>query len=306
MKMPASPRSVLLFILCSSLPAFSQMIEVPATKSTSSANKAEGLDYTENSSFASDKSLSGVFQLPEIRKTSADLSETVTVFVNQDALTLGDRHYSVRTVDNVLDLSVLKETSAYRNASKIKIKVSSAQADGIEDGLAEISAAYKKPAQKTDDADCDSVAMSVEHRIRMDSSEVLQIVESEISANANCACEIVKTAIEASGADEALVADITEVAVTAAPGSMRMISQCAIAAMPEALPAVQAVLAKLDPNRGDSTHSAKDAKSGKDAVAAAISPPQAPPNPLNTPPISIPPTTPPPTYPPPEVTNPNP
>lgn len=308
MKMPATPSSALLLILCGALPVSAQLIEVPSANQGFNGNKVESLDSTEKPSFASDKSLSGVYQLPTVEKTSGDLSEGSPVYVSQDALTLSPRRTAIRKVENVLDLSVLREPSAYRNATKVKLKVSDAQASGIHAGLAEISAAYQKTGERVDSVSCSSVAMSVGHRVQIDPSNVLEIVESEISANASCACEIVKTAIKASGADSALVADITEVAITSAPESMRMISQCAIAAMPEALAEVQAVLARLDPNRGDSTYSAKDSKSGKDAKAAVLSeiaPPKTP-NPLDLPPIFIPPIVPPPYFPPPGVTDPNP
>jgi len=285
-KIPFFSYSALLALLCSAVSASAQSIEAPLKNSNNSTKKTDGIDYAESSSFASDKSLSGLFQLPEIKKSSADLSEVNPVYVSQDAMTLDDRRHSTRKLENVLDLAVLKETSAYRNANKVKLKVSSEEASGIQSGLAELFAAYRKPNGrkpngKSQATDCESVTMSVAHRIKVDTSEVLSIIDSEVSANPSCACEIVKEAIDASGADIALVADITEVAITAAPESMRMISQCAIAAMPEALSAIQAVLAKLDPNRGDSSHSAKDAKSGKDAVASVISPPEPPANPLN-------------------------
>ncbi len=302
MKMPATPRWALLLFLCGALPASAQLMEVPASEISASNNKVVGLDSADSPSFASDKSLSGVYQLPTVRKSEGDLYENAPVFVSQDALTLSTRRSANRKTESVLDLSALREPSAYRNASLIKIKVSDSQASGIQAGLAEISAAYNEPGKATSAADCESVTLSVSHRIQIDPSKVLEIVESEIAANANCACEIVKISIKASGADESLVGDITEVAITAAPQSMRLISQCAIAAMPEALPAVQAVLAKLDPNRGDSSYSAKDSKSGKDAVAAIVSPPVAPPNPLDLPPLVFPP----PYIPPPEVTDPNP
>ncbi len=308
MKLPASPGSALLYILCGIVPASAQLIEVPIANISTSANKVDGL-YAEDPSFASDKALSGTYQLPNVQKASGDLSESAPVFVNQDALTLSTRRSTVRSVENVLDLSVLREPSAYRNATRVKLKVSDAQASGIHAGLAEISAAYQKPGERVDSADCGSVSMSVGHRVQIDPSLVLEIVESEVSANANCACEIVKSAIKASGAEVALVADITEVAITSAPEHMRMISQCAIAAMPEALSAVQSVLARLDPNRGDSSYSAKDSKSGKDAkaaIASAVEPPTTPPNPLDAPPPFFPPIVPPPYFPPPEVTNPNP
>ena len=299
MKSQAPPRLAASIILLSAVSASAQLIKPPATSSYDE-NKAAGLESFETSSFAADRFLSGTYQLPVIQKSEADLSETAPVFVSQDALTLSPRHRSERNVESVLDLSILQETSAYRTADRIKLKVSDEQASGIQAGLAQISAAYQQPAQPSNSADCPSVAMSVEQRIKIDPSRVLEIVESEVAANPNCACEIVKISINASGADESLVGDITEVAITSAPESMRMISQCAIAAMPDSLTAVQAVLAKLDPNSGGSTYSSK---SGKDAKAAIVTPPVEPPNPLDLPP-PFPPLPPPP--PPPVITDPNP
>jgi hypothetical protein len=289
------------------------MIEVPTGESTTGDQRSTGLDYSKNSSFVSDHSIGGIYLLPEVSKTDSQLPAPSQVFVSQDSLTLNESRSSSTALGSVLDLSVLNKTSIYREANRIKAKVSSSQAENLKNGLAEITAAYQKPAQKFDNPDCDSIAMSVRHRIRVDTSKVLEIVESEVSANPGCACEIVKVAIKESGADVALVADITEVAITSSPESMRMISQCAIAAMPEALAAVQAVLAKLDQNSGDSNYSAKDSKSGKDAksgkdgdVRTQITPPEKPADPLDLPPVFFPPIPPPPVYPPPPVTNPNP
>lgn len=284
--------------------ANAQVIEMPQ----SPGRKVDGFGTADRSSFAADQYLSGVYQLPEVHKSRTDLPEAAPVFLKQDPHTLADNQSTARRVEDVLDLSVLREVSAYRHADRIKIKVSDAQALGIQSGLAELAATYRQPGQPSDSADCLSVALSVEQRIKLDPSQVLSIVESEIAANQNCACEIVKTAIKVSGADEALVGDITEVAITAAPQAMRMISQCAIAAMPEALASVQAVLAKLDPNSGD-TSSAKSAKSGKDAKAAIaekVTPPEEPPNPLDLPIPIYPPLPPPPLLPPPLVTDPDP
>ncbi|QTN33572.1 hypothetical protein HZ994_15050 [Akkermansiaceae bacterium] len=271
----------------------------------SGGNKPTDLGFNTKAPFAADRLLSGAHEVPVVTKSAAEPSDAAPVFVSQDALTLGARRSVTHNVESILDLSVLRETSAYRSADRIKIKVSDEEASGIQAGLAQLSAAYQKPGQ--DSADCGSVSLSVEQRVKMDSSKVLEIIESEISANPNCACEIVKIAIKASGADESLVGDITEVAITAAPESMRMISQCAIAAMPDALASVQAVIARLDPNSGDSSASSKSAKSGKDAkaaIASVLTPPVEPPNPLDLPTPPFLPLPPPPL--PPLVTNPNP
>jgi hypothetical protein len=47
------------------------------------------------------------------------------------------------------------------------------------------------------------------------------------------------------------VGQIVSAAIEAAPEKMRIIAQCAIAVAPDALPEVQAVIAKLDPQAGD-------------------------------------------------------
>jgi len=107
-------------------------------------------------------------------------------------------------------------------------------------------------------------------------SKVLEIVSKEVSAAPACACEIVKAAIEGTQAKPETVAAIVEAAVIAAPEQMRLISQCAVAIAPDALAEVQAVLAKLDPNRGESASSAKGSKAPAGEVAAM-------PNPLDFP-----------------------
>jgi hypothetical protein len=128
--------------------------------------------------------------------------------------------------------------------------------------------------------DCVAHTQSVRNTITADPSKVLQIVSTEVSAAPDCACELVKAAIEGSKANAETVAAIVEAASIAAPEQMRLVSQCAVAVAPDALSAVQAVLAKLDPNLGESGSSAKDSKDAKGEVAAA----DAPFNPLDLPP----------------------
>lgn len=113
------------------------------------------------------------------------------------------------------------------------------------------------------EVDCLKLSVAVKHAVAASPTEVLQIVEKEVGANSSCACEIVKAAIEASKADAAQVASIVEVAGTIAPDQLRLVSQCAVAVAPDALVDVQAVTARLDPNKGDTGYSAKSAKSPK-------------------------------------------
>lgn len=115
--------------------------------------------------------------------------------------------------------------------------------------------------------DCVKLSVSVKHAVAAERSSVLEIVTEQINANPGCACEVVKAAIEGAQADPTLVAAIVEAAAVAAPDQMRLVAQCAIAVAPDALGKVQAVVAKLDPNKGEG---GKSSKSGKEpAVAAA-------------------------------------
>ncbi|RPJ34142.1 MAG: hypothetical protein EHM17_07675 [Verrucomicrobiaceae bacterium] len=127
--------------------------------------------------------------------------------------------------------------------------------------------------------DCGKLALSVKAAVAAEPSKVLEIVATEVSAAPDCACELVKAAIEGSDAEVVTVAAIVEAAITAAPDQMRLIAQCAIALAPDSLVEVQALLAKLDPNTGDSGDSAKSAKGEKAPIGEVA----AMPNPLDFP-----------------------
>jgi len=132
------------------------------------------------------------------------------------------------------------------------------------------------------EVDCLELSLTVKHTVAAEQSKVLEIVSAQVAAAPSCACEIVKAAIEGSAASADTVAAIVEAAAVAAPEQMRLVSQCAVAVAPDALAKVQAVLAKLDPNLGDSAASTKSAKDSKDAKAPA-SEVAAMPNPLDFP-----------------------
>ncbi len=123
-----------------------------------------------------------------------------------------------------------------------------------------------------DQADCLKLAVSVKHAVTAQPAEVLQIVEKEVAANPNCSCEVVKAAIESSKADTKMVAKIVETAASVAPDKMRLISQCAVAVAPDSLSAVQAVMSRLDPNKGESGYSSKGGKVSDVAVKPAWNP----------------------------------
>lgn len=293
---------VMAFLVISAItPLSAQNLERSAsTQPLASADGTSGATNFDNSANLADK-----YDIPEVEKAQGIPSSGQPVIAAQDLGTLDTRAIGDRNVESVIDLSVLSKVSPYRKvAVSASLRPYEISAESLQTGLALISAVYRESGKHEATPDCSKVALSVEQRIKLDVAKVLEIVEAEVSANPACSCEIVKTAIKASEADVPLVVSIVETAITASPENMRMISQCAIACMPEAVTEIQALLARLDPNSGDSdvysSKSSKDAKSAK--VASVVSPP--PPNPLNLPP-TYPPIIPPP-YNPPPVTNVNP
>lgn len=130
-------------------------------------------------------------------------------------------------------------------------------------------------------ADCLALSVAVKHAASTNQSAVLELVAKEVALSPDCACEIVKAAIEGSSADAKTVGAIVQAAATVAPEQMRLISQCAVATAPDSLAEVQAVIALLDPNLGEagSAKSAKSAKSGKEPAGEVA----AMPNPLDFP-----------------------
>ncbi len=247
-----------------------------------------------------DSILPGTYEVPATERAQGDLSDEAAVITAQDLITLEVKEDSSRKVDSVIDLGVLRNPSPFRklrtSAQGQPYQISE---NSLQTGLALISAVYRESGKSEPTSDCSAIALSVRQQIKLDPSQILELVEREVAANPGCACELVKSAITTSEANTDQVVAIAEVAIHAAPDSMRIISQCAIAAMPDSVAGVQALLAKLDPNAGESASSAKSAKSAK--VATIVAP--ALPNPLDRPP---PPLFPPPPIFPPDVTDVNP
>jgi hypothetical protein len=119
------------------------------------------------------------------------------------------------------------------------------------------------------ETDCIKISAMVKSSIEAAPEQTLAVVTQHIEASPSCSCEIIKASIQASNADVELVAMIVESAILAAPDQMRLIAECAIATAPDALGEIQSVLAKLDPNAGDS-YSAKSAKSAKSGKEEAV------------------------------------
>ena len=249
------------------------------------ANQLGNADPGQDRGFAAESSVASLVEVPALRKVRGEAVEQNPVFLAQSVANLDSQLPNSRNLETVIDLNLLREPSPF-----LKIPVSASGGPGvsgdvIKKGLAMISAVYRENGKSERVANCSSISLSVEQRIKLDTSKLLEIVESEVAANPSCICEVVKAAIKASDADVPTVVSIVQVAIVQAPESMRIAAQCAMAAVPESIDGVQALLTKLDPNGGDGGMSSKSAKSAKDAKGgvAAENPVAAIANPLDFP-----------------------
>jgi hypothetical protein len=89
--------------------------------------------------------------------------------------------------------------------------------------------------------ECAKIGREVREAVKKDAAEVLVIVEAALQKDEGCVCEIVKGAINASGADknEELLKQIVITALTAVEAEAATIAECAVAAAPESAAAVK-------------------------------------------------------------------
>ncbi len=281
MKTPVFPHMVALLSLSAIHPLTAQN-SVGTPHAFEIGLRADHFDGGSDSKFSTSVVPADRYEVPATEKAPGSLPDAKPVFAAQDALTLNPRTSAPQQVESVVDMNVLRNPSLYRKVAVSASQPETCEADtrSLQKGLAGISAVYRESGRREKSADSLAVSLSVEQQVKLDVAKVLEIVESEVTANPNLSCEIVKAAISASDADVPLVVSIVQTAINVAPDSMRMISQCAIASMPESITAVQALLAKIDPNSGDAqVYSSKSAKSAKSAKTATIV--AATPNPLD-------------------------
>lgn len=232
---------------------------------------------------ADSRQVSPLGHLPAIdRAQGLPVSEGALEYTDQDLITLESLARSGRKVESAVNLDVLRHPSAYRNvASGIAADGFEVPTGNLKQELAIISATYRESG--TPEKSCQYVSLSVGQRVKMERFQMLEIVEAEMLSNPSCSCEIVKAAIQASDANTDEVVSIVEISINAVPEMMRVVSQCAIAAAPESLGAVQALMARYDSNAGDPGYGAKSAKSAKSAKAPMDDEVAALPNPLDFP-----------------------
>ncbi|MGJ8672938.1 hypothetical protein [Rubritalea sp.] len=97
---------------------------------------------------------------------------------------------------------------------------------------------------------CPTVEETAKTEITKAPEDVLKLVSKLVAQNEACAGEVVKAAIIATDADEALVGQIVEAAATAAPKMASEIASYAFATAPDAKPAIVAALNKISAENG--------------------------------------------------------
>ena len=103
--------------------------------------------------------------------------------------------------------------------------------------------------------DCPAVGAAVETAVKADKSSVLAVVAAKIKETPDCACDVVKAAIRATGASNELTGQIVEAAVRVAPAQYKTIVECAVAVNSDAAAEIRAALQRV--------FGGKDGKSGK-------------------------------------------
>lgn len=200
-------------------------------------------------------------QVPEVKKAEGLPEEPAGELHNQDTATLDTKRLAEKTGQEIPEMDSLREKSVYDAVvTQGQLPISSVKGDRLDSDLQQVSAVYRKTGEK--EADCSLIALSVRQRVKKNPETVLQVVDAELRANPGCSCEIVKAAILETDMQVPTVVAIVKVAFQASPENMRLTAQCAIAACPEALSAIQELLAKYDKTSatGDSAKSAKSAK----------------------------------------------
>lgn len=219
-------------------------------------------------------------QVPEVKKAEGLPEEPPAEVHDQDTATLNSKRLVEKTEEEIPEMDSIREKSVYHSVvTDGEMPISSVHGDRLGNDLRKVSAVYRKAGEQ--EADCLLISLSVRQRVKRDPDTVLQVVDKELRANPGCSCEIVKSAIVETDMQVATVVAIVKVAFEANPEQVRLIAQCAIAACPEALSAIQDLLAKYEKaaGTGDSAKSAKGEKAAifsEDEVAAT-------PNPLDFP-----------------------
>lgn len=107
--------------------------------------------------------------------------------------------------------------------------------------------------------DCDSIGQDIAQNSAKSPERLLFIVEDALRSHENCACEVVKSAIEATKGNKEVIGQIVQLAINIAPSKAAEVAECSIAMAPTA---VEEINAAMD-------QALSDKKRGPGATAAA-------------------------------------
>lgn len=216
----------------------------------------------------------GFYSQADWQTAESSLAESAPIVAGQN---LGNLSLDATPQEKPNAQSVLKNPSPFRRLLVSTQNAADIPSEELRNRLAAASATYRVEGDPAEEEDCQAIHHTLSIRIAQKRQLVLEIVAEEVAAHPSCVCEIVKTAISASEADAETVAAIVETVSMVDPAHMRMASQCAIAAAPDAVAAVQGVLARLERNSGEGS----SAKSGKDDLVENATEKKKGPNPLD-------------------------
>ncbi len=120
---------------------------------------------------------------------------------------------------------------------------------------------------------CTEVIAKLQNDIAADPTRVLLAVEDALTTNDTCSCEIIKTAITASKADNKLVGEIVATAIAASPTTASTIGECALTTAPGAAKEIKTAMQNaLGQGDGAGDESKASTGSGKEPVGSGEQP----------------------------------
>jgi len=178
---PESTRSAVVLILGTCMHAGARSFTVPPPRTGAPLAGSGSVAGDDAARFDASWVTRGPFQVPNIAKAVATPQDGSLAIARQDALTLGFRVSPSRSLDSVVDLSVLREPTPYRRFFVASDAASAEFAGQLQGALAEVSAIYR-PGGITagDPAGCPSIALAVGKRIRMEPSLLLETVRKPV------------------------------------------------------------------------------------------------------------------------------
>ena len=118
--------------------------------------------------------------------------------------------------------------------------------------VAALAVGFVSPALA--ETDCEKVSAEFASAVASKPDQLLTLVAEAVAKNETCACEVVQAAIKSVDADKAKVGDIVFTAVSVAPTMATTITECAVAAAPNATSEIKAALKSALSDKGSASY----------------------------------------------------